>query len=362
MKISKLTLSILVAPMILGCNQVGSSKTDEPVLEFITLSGNYQTTFYVGNTFSYDGLVVTAHYDNDETKVVTPTSVSTPDLSTTGEKDVIVTYETVDKSYKITVLEAEQDPDYEGYMVLAFYNLDIQLNSNERYYLNPDIKDNDTIDVGSFPFTFSVDDDSLVNISNAGGIYSKKNKTGTCIVTCTCTENSNLTAKCVVNVVDVVVEKSFKLVDDYDSLKAGDVIVIAAPTYGKTASLDNLHMKLNPATSTFSSDYKSITSLGEGTAEFVLDGETENFTLEAQNGKYLAGTNQGKVTFINGEHGNIHWDLHASYDIEDGCVIENEVESIGYFMFNVSQNYFTTYYDNSILPGVMELPFIYKLS
>ena len=206
-----------------------------------------------------------------------------------------------------------------------------------------------------------MDDDSLVSVSSYGGISSKKAKTGTCIVTCTCTENTNLTARCVVNVVDKVISKSYQLVEDYDSLKAGDIIVMAAPTYNKTASLDNLHMKLNPVTSTFSSDYKTITSLGEGTAEFILDGETENFTLEAQNGKYLAGTNQGKVTFINGDHGNIHWDLHASYDIEDGAVIESEVESIGYFMFNVQQDYFTTYYDNSIMPGLMELPFIYKL-
>ena len=358
MKLTKFALTILLAPLFIGCQQSETPKPKDPVLESISLSGNYQTSFLKNETFTYEGLKVTAHYDDESSKEVEPTNVSTPDMSQLGEQDVVVTYLDKSASYSINVVEET----YEGYIILAFYSIDIQFNSNDRHYLNPDIVDNDTINVGEFPFEFSVDDDSLVGVSSAGGIYSKKNNTGTCTVTCVCTENRNLTAKCVVNVVDVVVEKSFKLVEDYDSLKAGDIIVIAAPSYGKTASLDNLHMKLNPVASTFSSDYKSIISLGEGTAEFVLDGEVEEFTLEAQNGKYLAGTNQGKVTFISGEHGNIHWDLHENYDPLDGVVIENEVESIGYFMYNVSQDYFTTYYDNSIMPGVMELPFIYRLS
>ncbi len=149
--------------------------------------------------------------------------------------------------------------------------------------------------------------------------------------------------------------------EGYLTLSVGDIIVMAAPKSGMTASLDNSGMKLNATSSTFSSNYSSITSLGDGTAEFILSGEKEKFTLEAQNNKYLAGTNVKKVTFVNTAKGNIYWDIHANYDLRDGVVIENSVESIGYFMYNISENYFTTYHNQSILQGAMELPSIYKL-
>ena len=61
-------------------------------LSSITLSGSYKTSFIVNETFVYNGLVVTAHYSNNSSKTVTPTSVTTPDMSTTGSKTVTVTY------------------------------------------------------------------------------------------------------------------------------------------------------------------------------------------------------------------------------------------------------------------------------
>ena len=78
------------------------------VLDSISIdTTNVQTTFTVGDTFNYTGLVVTANYTNSTSATVTPTSVSTPDLSSTGNKSVTVTYEEngVSKSitYQITV-------------------------------------------------------------------------------------------------------------------------------------------------------------------------------------------------------------------------------------------------------------------
>ena len=68
-----------------------------------------QTTFTVGDAFTSAGLVVTAAYSNCENKVVTPTNVSTPDMSTAGTKTVTVTYTENDvtktKDYTITVAE-----------------------------------------------------------------------------------------------------------------------------------------------------------------------------------------------------------------------------------------------------------------
>ena len=82
-------------------------KLDSRVLSSIALSGSHPTTFYVGDTFNYDGLVVTATYEDASNEVVTPTSVSTPDLSISGIKTVTVTYTfngvTKTATYDITV-------------------------------------------------------------------------------------------------------------------------------------------------------------------------------------------------------------------------------------------------------------------
>lgn len=70
-------------------------------------TSNVQKVFSVGDTFNYTGLVVTAHYSDSSTKTVTPTSVSSPNMSTTGNKTVTVTYTEDENSktadYSITV-------------------------------------------------------------------------------------------------------------------------------------------------------------------------------------------------------------------------------------------------------------------
>ena len=74
----------------------------------ITLNtANVTTTFTNEDSFSYSGLVVTAAYSNCASKTITPTSVSTPDLTTAGTKTVTVTYTengvTKTATYSITV-------------------------------------------------------------------------------------------------------------------------------------------------------------------------------------------------------------------------------------------------------------------
>jgi len=70
-------------------------------------TSNVQTVFAINDTFNYTGLVVTAHYSDSSSKTVTPTSVSSPNMSTTGQKTVTVTYteSTISKTatYNITV-------------------------------------------------------------------------------------------------------------------------------------------------------------------------------------------------------------------------------------------------------------------
>ena len=86
------------------------------VLSSITLSG--QTTNYtVGDTFSFTG-TVTATYSNGATKTVTPTTVSSPDMSSAGDKEVTVTYTedgvSVTAKYTINVAEKATEPEEPG--------------------------------------------------------------------------------------------------------------------------------------------------------------------------------------------------------------------------------------------------------
>ena len=87
---------------------VNYSYTPPAALSSITLdTTNVQTVFAVNDTFNYTGLVVTAHYSDSTSATVTPSSVSSPNMSTTGQKTVTVTYEENDVSksatYNITV-------------------------------------------------------------------------------------------------------------------------------------------------------------------------------------------------------------------------------------------------------------------
>lgn len=342
---------------VFSCGETPTPK-DNPALESLSLSGTYITEFSVGDVFTYDGLIVTANYSDESHAVVTPTDVSSPDMTVPGEQDITVTYLDKSASYQIIIKENET---FDGYMYLAFYQKDIIFNDSSSYYLNPGVKDKDgqDVDVSDFPFRFEYDS-SLITVSNYGGIKSKKVAVGSVTITCIYTVNENIKAKCVVNIVNSVKEKGWVLVSDYNSLSDKDILVMASPEYGVTASLDTLHSKLNPVASSFSSDKKTITSLGEGSIEFYLGIEEKGMTLEAQTGEYLVCTHQGKVKLDSSNNTNKYWDIHANYNIEDGAVIENDVESLGYMMYNVSQNYFSTYVDNSI-SQYMKLPFLYRL-
>ena len=94
-------LSLVTFGLLVSCSP--SSGQKKVTLKDISLSGDYQTQFTLGDDFNYDGLVVTAHYSDNSSKEVDPTSVSIPDMYSVGDQDVIVTYLTKEKTYTVTI-------------------------------------------------------------------------------------------------------------------------------------------------------------------------------------------------------------------------------------------------------------------
>ena len=89
---------------------ITGTKTSTAVLTGIALSGDYTTTFYQNGTFSYEGLIVTASYDDGTSSAVSGFTVSSPDMTTLGTQTVTVSYTegnvTKTASYDITIEEA----------------------------------------------------------------------------------------------------------------------------------------------------------------------------------------------------------------------------------------------------------------
>ena len=76
------------------------------ILTSITTTGPNKTTYKVGETLDLTGLVVTAHYSDGSDKVITDYEVSEVDLSTAGNKVVIIRYQEQTAAFTITVDEA----------------------------------------------------------------------------------------------------------------------------------------------------------------------------------------------------------------------------------------------------------------
>ena len=87
-----------------------SKQENTKTLESISAK-DYTTTYYVDDVFAFDG-VLTATYSDKSSKEVTPTNVSSPDMSIEGSKEITIAYTessiTKFTSYTITV-SAKQD-------------------------------------------------------------------------------------------------------------------------------------------------------------------------------------------------------------------------------------------------------------
>ena len=102
-----------------GGQTISAYQTTCATLESIALSGNYKTTFSVGDDFVFAGKVI-ATYNNDETKDVTnDVTLSSHTLTSTGTQEVTVSYTergvTTTAKYTITINAAKVTGTFQQY-------------------------------------------------------------------------------------------------------------------------------------------------------------------------------------------------------------------------------------------------------
>lgn len=89
------------------------------LVESISVSGA-KSEFQVGDTFSSEGLVVTATYNNGITEVISSGyTVSSPDMSKEGKQIVTVTYEGKTATYEINIVKPAEEAKGPNIMLFA---------------------------------------------------------------------------------------------------------------------------------------------------------------------------------------------------------------------------------------------------
>ena len=187
---------------------------------------------------------------------------------------------------------------------------------------------------------------------------------GQTIITFTTVEGSRR-ANCIVYVVEDAssVTREYQRVDDVETISDKDIIVFGCPEANLTASITRKDGYLVPVTSSYSSDKRKITVLGEGTGEYLVSVTEDGLTLENQENEYLCAKYLKNITFVKNK-GPITWAFEY-IDDQEGVSVGNYVYSTydsieGWLMFNTKANRFTLYDSNTQVD--MFLPTIYRLT
>lgn len=256
-------------------------------LSNISLS-EYETNYYVGDKFSFDG-TCTATFEDGSSRLVTPTSISEPDMTTAGDKTIIVSYTDPNDSTNTKTAEytinVTQWP-YEGrgtstdpFTVSDAYSianeLDTDANNGKVVYVKGVVSS--TVSVSSSKGTFDITDGTkTLKAYSISGVSS---------------DPSN--AKYVGQDYRVVVGGA--LINYNGTLEVG---------YVSSALPSSLYSSKAPATLTLNVP-ETLDFNDDGTFTATTDGTNPTITWSSSNddicyvdtnGDYLAGSETGKVT------------------------------------------------------------------
>lgn len=297
------------------------------LLTGLTLSGCNQTTAKSKKSSSNNNPTISTSSSEETSNTSGPTTVITSGTyipSSTSEEEII------DDDSDIEYITMDQK-EVEILIGKAPYSLTITFHFKDG--VDEDSVNKDVIWTSS--------DTSIATVSQYGQVSGVSK--GQTLITCTTVEGSRR-ASCVVYVIEseASVIKEWQKVTAVSQLKAGDLIIMGCPEMNVAATSESVGMYLHPTNVTYSSSGDKITSVGVA-EQFMLDGDTSNgFMFESEDGKYLCTTHTGKVTFIY-KTGNNKWDIDYDYGV---CDMQSISSISGWFMYNSSQQKFTTYESN----------------
>ena len=195
---------------------------------------------------------------------------------------------------------------------------------------------------------WSIKDSNIASIDQYGRVTGKAS--GKTTVTCTSVEGAKKAyATIYVYPSGGSVTKKWLRLDNDNDLAPGDQLLFACPEKSKLATTETTGMYLHSTSATFSGN--EVSNIGVA-APFVLGEDYKGrggFTLEVperEEGTYLGTSNTGKVSFYDSpKTTSVLWDV--DYDNDQHCWdIRSHTNIDGWFMYNSSQDKFTTYQSN----------------
>lgn len=257
------------------------------------------------------------------------------------------------------------DDDTTGkYIQIGDKTLILQKGKTESLYVNffPSIDDFEEDEEDGYGWWAS-SNESVATVSTYGVVTAVAK--GSAAISYTTVEHFK--AYCTVTVVNSTsdITQEYVKVTDMNSIAEGDQIIFGCPDFGVVASLDKVSGYLKHDTASFSSDGNKITSFGSTTGEFYVGtGSDSSFTLESQDGLYLAGKKtdrSGGLLYVKqASKGQTDWSFETSAGL-DYC--HNYDINWGWLMFNKINNIdirFNLYESNDT--ALMKRPTVYRLT
>ena len=242
------------------------SESEKTLSSILLDTSDAPTTFNVGDSFSSEGLTVTAYYSDGTDDIVTPTSVSTPNMSTAGQPTVTVTYTeggvTRTATYTITV------------NAVTLTSIDVS-NEKTEYYVG------DTFVKPTVTATFSNGSTSDVTNSATFTGYNLSNA-GNQTVTVSYTNGTTETTTYGITVTAVVVTSI--TISGYETeFTVGDSF-----SFGGTVTAHYNNGSSNDVTASASFSGYNMSVEGQQTVTVSYAGQTETYTITvAEESDYL---------------------------------------------------------------------------
>ena len=291
------------------------SSTPAKILTGITLSGTYPTTFNVGDTFSHEGMTVTATYDDNTSEDVTEyATFDGYDMSTAGTQTVTVSYTerevTKTATYDITV----------NAVAVTGITLDqeaIQLKAGKTKQLTatvtPDNATNKTV-------AWSSSDESVATVSEDGTVTAVAE--GTANITAMANGGENITATCVVTVPAPLVATGYyeKVTTEPSNWNGEYLIVYEDDNLAFNGGLETLDAVGNTIDVEIVENKIDATEETDAAAFTIAKNADGAYTIKSASGKYIGvSSNSNGLKQTDNATTYTH---HLSIDDNENAVIE----------------------------------------